>query len=143
MAVALFECIRPLVSGIRLARKVRRYERLEHPAFALLVGRCAVEAGLRAIHWFNPLLIRAFNLLRADCEMACDEFVLERSSPAARERERHTYGHVLLRLAELNLQADKIGWQKAKMGQGTLPGADKAVPLRVAAKRVLPMSNDS
>lgn len=56
---------------------------------------------LQALHWFNPLLRWAFNRLRADCEMACDEFVLTLTQPAiGADSPRQTYGRTLLRLAE-------------------------------------------
>lgn len=55
---------------------------------------------LAAMHWFNPLLRWALDRLRADCELACDEFVLQLTSPAAPDGQRQTYGHALLRLAE-------------------------------------------
>ena len=55
---------------------------------------------LTAIHWFNPLLRWAFNRLRADCEMACDEFVLKLTRAASPQGQQSAYGHALLRVAE-------------------------------------------
>jgi beta-lactamase regulating signal transducer with metallopeptidase domain len=52
-------------------------------------------AVLRAVHWFNPVLWFAFRRIRADRELACDEWVLKRSG----ETQRGTYGEALLRLS--------------------------------------------
>ena len=45
-------------------------------------------------HWFNPLVWLAARLARADCELACDEFVLRRVTPAG----AHAYGATLLKV---------------------------------------------
>jgi prepilin-type processing-associated H-X9-DG protein len=55
---------------------------------------------LQAVHWFNPVLHRAMNHVRADCELACDEFVLKAAAPDSTHRMEQTYGHALLHLAE-------------------------------------------
>ena len=45
-----------------------------------------------ALHWFNPLVWVAVSKMSADRELACDQSVLERLTPA----ERRAYGHSLL-----------------------------------------------
>ena len=55
---------------------------------------------LQAVHWFNPPLRWVFNHLRADCELACDEFVLRLAASNSPDEQGRTYGHALLRLAE-------------------------------------------
>ena len=55
---------------------------------------------LQAVHWFNPPLRWVFDHLRADCELACDEFVLRLAASTSPDGQGRTYGHALLRLAE-------------------------------------------
>ncbi|MBR6708633.1 MAG: hypothetical protein IKL84_03025 [Clostridia bacterium] len=63
---------------------MRHLDHLIKPfAFALLV-----------IHWFNPLVWFAFNLMGRDMEMRCDEYVL-----AQKETNRCTYSTTLLSFA--------------------------------------------
>jgi beta-lactamase regulating signal transducer with metallopeptidase domain len=50
--------------------------------------------GARVLHWFNPLVWLAARMARMDCELACDEFVLRRISPAG----TCTYGATLLKV---------------------------------------------
>ena len=49
------------------------------------------------LHWFNPLAWLAAHAARADCEHACDEFVLGR----VEEGRREDYGAVLLKVVGL------------------------------------------
>ncbi len=48
----------------------------------------------RALHWWNPLVWLAVRTARADCEVACDEFVMQRSASA----EPSAYGASLLKV---------------------------------------------
>lgn len=57
-------------------------------------------AVLEAAHWFNPVIWLAFGRLRADREMACDEWVLSRAAPGARDDARRDYGRAILKLIE-------------------------------------------
>ena len=50
---------------------------------------------LRALHWFNPLLIPVWNRIGSDLEALCDQRVLERLEG----EERRDYGLVLLSMA--------------------------------------------
>ncbi len=59
---------------------------------------CVVAAG--AVHWFNPLLKRAFASMQRVRELACDESVLAWLKPA----ERATYARTVLRVIELSQQ---------------------------------------
>ncbi|KLU63512.1 regulatory protein BlaR1 [Peptococcaceae bacterium CEB3] len=52
---------------------------------------------LKVIHWFNPLLWYGFNLMRQDCEIACDARVLSRMNP----EEHLNYGYMLIHLARI------------------------------------------
>jgi beta-lactamase regulating signal transducer with metallopeptidase domain/protein involved in polysaccharide export with SLBB domain len=47
-----------------------------------------------AVQWFNPFAWLAARLARADCELACDEFVLR----GERAGESHAYGAALLKV---------------------------------------------
>ncbi len=47
-----------------------------------------------ALHWFNPLAWLAARLARADCELACDEFVLRREAAGGAQ----AYGSALLKV---------------------------------------------
>ena len=47
-----------------------------------------------ALHWFNPLVWLSARLARADCELACDEFVLQRELPGGTS----AYGATLLKV---------------------------------------------
>lgn len=51
----------------------------------------------RIVHWFNPLVWLAVRVARADCELACDEFVLRRTQP----EKRSDYGAALLAVLEM------------------------------------------
>jgi len=51
---------------------------------------------LQAIYWFNPLVWIAFACFRADRELACDAYVLDRQSP----QTSHNYGRALIKVAE-------------------------------------------
>ncbi len=48
----------------------------------------------RALHWWNPLVWLAVRTARADCEVACDEFVMQRAASA----EPAAYGASLLKV---------------------------------------------
>jgi len=52
--------------------------------------------GLRAWHWFNPILPLAFKRIRSDRDLVCDASVLSR----LQVEQRRPYGHTLLRLFE-------------------------------------------
>jgi beta-lactamase regulating signal transducer with metallopeptidase domain len=54
------------------------------------------------LHWFNPVVWFAASRMRLDRELACDELVLAsvRDEPGQPGID-HTYGHTLVRLAEL------------------------------------------
>ncbi len=57
--------------------------------WALLRGICA------ALWWWNPLVWAAVNMMRMDCEQACDEHALHRIG----EEHRFLYGEVLIQTA--------------------------------------------
>jgi beta-lactamase regulating signal transducer with metallopeptidase domain len=48
----------------------------------------------RILHWWNPMVWLAVRAARADCETACDEFVMRRTSSA----ETTAYGTALLKV---------------------------------------------
>ncbi len=56
-----------------------------------------------SIHWFNPFLYLAGRKLNADCELACDESVLELLTLD----QRKAYGNVLLDAAEYKMNFKK------------------------------------
>ncbi|HLP06696.1 MAG TPA: M56 family metallopeptidase [Opitutaceae bacterium] len=49
---------------------------------------------VRGLHWWNPLVWLAMRTARADCEIACDEFVMQRTCSA----EPSAYGASLLKV---------------------------------------------
>lgn len=51
----------------------------------------------QCLHWFNPLVWLAVRLARSDAELACDAWVLARST----EPERERYGGTLLKASQL------------------------------------------
>ncbi|MSU62856.1 MAG: hypothetical protein EXS31_10740 [Pedosphaera sp.] len=51
---------------------------------------------LQILHWFNPLVWFAFNRMRADRELACDELALS----FAKAGENKTYGQAIIKLLE-------------------------------------------
>jgi bla regulator protein BlaR1 len=53
-----------------------------------------IAIGIRAVHWFNPLVWLAVRRLRADQELVCDATVLARLAPS----ERRRYGDTLIKL---------------------------------------------
>lgn len=58
-----------------------------------LVAQRMMQAAV-VLHWFNPLVWLAARLARADCELACDEFVLKRRAAGGGE----AYGAALLKV---------------------------------------------
>lgn len=51
---------------------------------------------VQAIHWFNPIVWYAFHKMKQDCEIACDEMVLNYINP----KESINYGQTILNLAK-------------------------------------------
>ena len=69
---------------------------------------------VRAIHWFNPLVWLAERTARMDQEMACDEWVLARST----EEGRADYGEAILRAARSSGNAGIIRAEMAESNRG-------------------------
>lgn len=65
---------------------------LAHARRRDLLAQAALHAAL-VVHWFNPLVWIAVRLARRDCELACDETVLDKRL----QPERVSYGAALLR----------------------------------------------
>lgn len=61
-----------------------------------LVAQVLIRAAV-IVHWFNPLAWLVARVARGDCELACDEFVLQRLQAA----ERESYGATLLKIIRL------------------------------------------
>lgn len=57
-----------------------------------------VTSVVKSLYWFNPLVWYAFYRMRLDCENACDAFVMTHVG----SEEQNGYGHLLLRLLEIN-----------------------------------------
>jgi bla regulator protein blaR1 len=55
-----------------------------------------IMIGVRAVHWFNPLVWLTADQLRADRELLCDHLVLS----GLRPEERHAYGATLIKLVD-------------------------------------------
>ncbi|MCM3290162.1 hypothetical protein M3661_08480 [Paenibacillus sp. MER 180] len=50
---------------------------------------------LLIFHWFNPLLWLAVHKARQDQEMACDAYVLDRTSSQEHVQQNHAYGQTV------------------------------------------------
>lgn len=61
-----------------------------------------IIAALRCIYWFNPVILFAFRKIRIDCEISCDERVLEKLEP----KEYTQYGRTILNLVEFITSPD-------------------------------------
>lgn len=72
---------------------------------------------VRAVHWFNPVLPCLARWIEQDCELACDETVAARMTPA----QRLCYGNTLLAFA----------------GAAAAPGGAPVVPLAGGGKEFL------
>ncbi len=73
-------------------RHVVRHE-LGHWRRRDLAAQALLQVAL-TVHWFNPLVWFAARLARADCEHACDEYVLRREAAGT----THDYGATLLKV---------------------------------------------
>ncbi len=47
---------------------------------------------LKAVYWFNPIILFALNTLKEDCEVACDNMVISKLD----KRERVSYGYTII-----------------------------------------------
>lgn len=52
---------------------------------------------IKAIHWFNPIIYLGFNIMRSDCEAACDEMVLTKID----DKENLSYGNTIISVLQL------------------------------------------
>lgn len=52
---------------------------------------------IKAIHWFNPIIYLGFNIMRSDCEAACDEMVLTNLG----KEENLKYGNTIINVLQL------------------------------------------
>ena len=52
---------------------------------------------VKAIHWFNPIIYLGFNIMRSDCEAACDEMVLTKLG----KEENLNYGNTIINVLQL------------------------------------------
>jgi len=73
------------------------------------------------VHWINPLVWIASLLARRDCELACDEFVMNHTSPT----DRRSYGTALLNVMKVVGQPNPF---PAKLG---IFGTKKKIKQRI------------
>lgn len=52
---------------------------------------------IKAIHWFNPIIYLGLNIMRSDCEAACDEMVLINLD----KEENLNYGNTIINVLQL------------------------------------------
>jgi bla regulator protein BlaR1 len=78
---------------------------------------------LQAVHWFNPMAWLAFGRMRADCERARDEDVLEHGGSGCRS----AYGSALIKVAE---SAGRLAAEPGILG---VTGALTALKSRIEA----------
>ncbi|MDU1567106.1 MAG: M56 family metallopeptidase [Clostridium sp.] len=61
---------------------------------------------IKAIHWFNPIIYLALNIMRSDCEEACDEMVLSKLN----NNENRDYGNAVLNVLQyVNIKSHEPG----------------------------------
>lgn len=61
---------------------------------------------IKAIHWFNPIIYLGINIMRSDCEEACDEMVLSKLD----NNENRDYGNTILNVLQyINIKSYKPG----------------------------------
>lgn len=61
---------------------------------------------IKAIHWFNPIIHLGINIMRSDCEEACDEMVLSKLD----KNENRDYGNTILNVLQyINIKGYKPG----------------------------------
>ncbi len=63
------------------------------------IAASTVASVCHLIHWFNPLVWYAFQLMRTDRELACDQVAL---TQLARSEESTLYGQTIIRILEFN-----------------------------------------
>ena len=61
---------------------------------------------IKAIHWFNPIIYLGLNIMRSDCEEACDEMVLSKLN----NNENRDYGNAVLNVLQyVNIKSHEPG----------------------------------
>lgn len=60
-----------------------------------------ISSAFHVVHWFNPIIGYGLKCMRADRELACDNYVLSRLAP----HEIHAYGHTIVDQLEQLLRA--------------------------------------
>jgi len=86
----LLEKLSPREVQLIVAHELGHHQRRDLLAQALIHSA-------RILHWFNPLIWVAARAARHDCELACDEYVVQRLSPT----EPQVYGATLLKILGL------------------------------------------
>jgi bla regulator protein blaR1 len=86
----LLEKLSPHEVQLIVAHELGHHQRRDLLAQALIHSA-------RILHWFNPLIWVAARAARHDCELACDEYVIQRLSPT----EPQAYGATLLKILGL------------------------------------------
>jgi beta-lactamase regulating signal transducer with metallopeptidase domain len=107
---ALYGFLRPVLllpSGLLERLSQREIElivahELGHHQRHDLLAQALLQAA-RILHWFNPLVWIAVRAARHDCELACDEHVVRRLSPA----EPQDYGATLLKIVGMAAQTSQ------------------------------------
>lgn len=82
---------------------------------------------VQAMHWFNPIVWYAFHKMRQDCEISCDEMVLNYLKP----NESKSYGQTILNLT------------KAFSNKNLTPGVAGIVNKSETKRRILMISRFS
>lgn len=61
---------------------------------------------IKAIHWFNPIIYLGLNIMRSDCEEACDEMVLSKLN----NNENRDYGNTIINVLQyVNIKSYEPG----------------------------------
>lgn len=80
---------------------------------------------VQAVHWFNPVIWYALNKMKQDCEISCDEMVLN----CINIKEAINYGQIILNLA------------KAFSNNNLTPGVTAIVNKSETRRRIIMISN--
>jgi peptidyl-prolyl cis-trans isomerase SurA len=90
LPAALLERLTPAELRLTIAHEVAHHRRRD-------LWTQSIVYFASVLHWFNPLVWLLRRVVRHDCELACDEAVVEQLTP----EDRQSYGAALLRILRL------------------------------------------
>ncbi|MEG1384703.1 MAG: M23/M56 family metallopeptidase [Oscillospiraceae bacterium] len=99
-----------------LLHELTHLKHLDH-IWSLVRGICV------SIYWFNPLVWAAAYMSRTDCELACDESVIDKIG----ESRRFSYGHTLIYMASPCSQSSMLSAASTMAGRSGISGRIKHI----------------